>query len=105
MGIIYKITSPTGRLYVGKTKHLGRRINSYKYKIVKNIGWKNSMIMNSLQKYGWDAHKFDIIEECQNEKLNEREIFWIKELGTYCFDNPKNMNMSRGGDGGKEMDV
>lgn len=100
MGVIYKITSPTGRLYVGKTKHLGRRINSYKYKIVKNIGWKNSMIMNSLQKYGWNAHKFEIIEECKNEKLDEREIYWIRELDTYCFDNPRNMNMSTGGDGG-----
>lgn len=102
MGIIYKITSPTGRLYVGKTTHLARRKNTYKYNIANNVGWVNSMIMNSLQKYGWEAHIFEIIEEIQDEKLNEREIFWIKELHTYCFENPKNMNMSRGGeDGGR----
>lgn len=100
MGFIYKITSPTGRLYVGKTKHLGRRINTYKYKIIKNTGWVNSMIMNSLQKHGWDSHKFEIIEEIPNDLLNEREVFWIKELKTYCFENPRNMNMSRGGEEG-----
>lgn len=100
MGFIYKITSPTGRLYVGQTKHIARRINLYKYKIVKNVGWKNAMIMNSLQKYGWAAHKFEIIEECGDEQLSEREKFWIKELNTYCFDNPRNMNMSRGGEDG-----
>lgn len=100
MGFIYKITSPTGRQYVGKTKHLGRRKNTYKYNIANNVGWVNSMIMNSLQKYGWDAHKFEIIEEIPNEQLNEREKFWIKELDTYCFENPRNMNMSRGGEEG-----
>lgn len=100
MGFIYKITSPTGRLYVGQTKHIQRRIGAYKHKLVNNYGWKNAMIMNSLKKYGWSSHKFEIIEECENEQLNEREIFWIKELDTYCFENPKNMNMSRGGESG-----
>lgn len=100
MGFIYKITSPTGRLYIGKTKHLQRRINTYKYKITNDTGWKNAKIMNSLKKYGWDAHIFEIIEECENELLNDREKFWIKKLDTYCVENNKNMNMSRGGEEG-----
>ena len=100
MGLIYKITSPTDRLYVGQTKHFGRRINTYKYKIINDTGWKNAKIMNSLKKYGLDAHKLEIIEECEDCKLNEREIFWIAELKTYCYEYPKNMNMTRGGEGG-----
>ena len=100
MGLIYKITSPTGRLYVGQTKHFGRRINTYKYKIINDTGWKNAKIMNSLKKYGWDAHKLEIIEECENCKLNEREVFWIEELKTYCYEHPRNMNMTRGGESG-----
>lgn len=100
MGVIYKITSPTGRLYIGKTKHLGRRINTYKYNMANDAGWKNAKILNSLKKYGWDAHKLEIIEECADELLNEREKYWIKELDTYCFENEKHMNMSRGGEEG-----
>ncbi len=100
MGLIYKITSPTGRLYVGQTKHFGRRINTYKYKIINDTGWKNAKIMNSLKKYGWDAHKLEIIEECEDCKLNEREIFWIAELKTYCYEYPRNMNMTKGGESG-----
>ena len=26
--------------------------------------------------YGWRTHKFEIIEKCEQEKLNERELYW-----------------------------
>ena len=64
MGFVYLITSPTGRRYVGQTKHVERRINLYKYKTKNDCGWKNAKVMNSIKKYGWDAHKFEILEEC-----------------------------------------
>jgi len=31
--------------------------------------------------------------------LDEREMFWIKELKTYCYENNMGMNMTKGGDG------
>lgn len=33
-------------------------------------------IYRSLLKYGWDNHTFEVIEECEVEKLNERERYW-----------------------------
>jgi group I intron endonuclease len=95
MGVIYKITSPTGRIYVGKTKRVKTRIWEYRWRSKK----RTSIIHMSIKKYGWFAHKFEIIEEVENEKLNEREIFWIKELNTYHQENPDGMNMTTGGDG------
>lgn len=96
MGVIYKITSPTNRIYVGKTYNLNLRIASHKHASKQG---KNIILHNSVRKYGWDAHKLEIIEEIADELLNEREMFWIAELKTYCFDNEDGMNMTKGGDG------
>lgn len=99
MGVIYLITNPNGRKYVGRTKHIGRRINTYKYRAADKKETK-SIVVNSIRKYGWGNHKFEILEECPNDLLNEREKYWIIELKTYFFEYPDNMNMSLGGEEG-----
>lgn len=95
MGVIYKITSPSGRVYVGKTKRLKIRIWEYRWRSKK----RKSIIHDSIKGYGWEAHKLEVIEEISDELLNEREMFWIKELNTFYLDNENGMNMTRGGDG------
>lgn len=97
MGVIYKITSPSGRIYIGKSKNIKKRIKDYKYQSKT----RKSIIHDSIRGYGWDAHKIEIIEECADELLSEREIFWIKELKSYWLDNKGvGMNMTRGGEAG-----
>ncbi len=96
MGVIYKILSPTGRLYVGKTYDLRKRINCHKCASKKG---SSIILHNSIAKYGWDTHKLEIIETVDDSRLNEREIFWISEMKTYCYDFPQGMNMTKGGDG------
>lgn len=97
MGVVYKITSPTGRLYIGQAKNYEKRLGEYrrceKYTY-------NSIVINSIKKHGFGLHLFEIVEEVENEKLSEREIFLIKELNTFWRDNPKGMNMTRGGECG-----
>lgn len=72
---IYKITSPSNRIYIGQSINIENRKRIYKYyNSYKNcIGPK---IYNSLQKYGFENHKFDIIEECLHEELNNQETYW-----------------------------
>lgn len=96
MGVIYKITTPSNKLYVGKTYDLRKRINAHKCAVKYG---KNIMLHNSIRKYGWDAHKLEIIEEVADELMNEREVFWINELKTYCYENKFGLNMTKGGDG------
>lgn len=96
MGVIYKITNQNGRQYVGKTYDLRKRINAHKCASKKHTG---IILLNSIKKYGWDAHKLDIIEEVADELMDEREMFWISELKTYCYDYPGQMNMTKGGEG------
>lgn len=96
MGVIYKITNPSDKVYVGKTYDLRKRINCHKCSAKKG---KNIHLHNSIRKYGWDAHFLEIIEEVEDSMLDEREVFWIKELKSYYRDSPMGMNMTLGGEG------
>ncbi len=98
MGVIYKISSPSGRVYVGKAKNLRKRVNSHKCASKRGL---NILLHNSIRKYGWEAHKLEILEEVENSLLNEREVALIEEHKTYFLDNPLGMNMTKGGDGNK----
>lgn len=69
---IYKITSPSGRIYVGQSRDIKKRFNKY-----KGIHCKEQPILyNSLRKYGVENHVFEVIEECEFEYLNIRERYW-----------------------------
>lgn len=76
MGVIYKITSPSNKAYVGKTYDLNKRIASHKHCAKSG---KNLLLSNSIRKYGWEAHRLEVIEEMDDNILNEREIFWITD--------------------------
>jgi len=93
---IYKITSPTGGIYIGQSSNIEKRKKDY----IKLNCKQQIKLYNSLNKYGFDAHKFDIIEECNVETLNERESFWIIECNSFVDVNDKGMNLTKGGDKG-----
>jgi len=74
---IYKITSPSGKVYVGQSWNIQARKRNY-----KNLNCKQQRyIYGSLLKYGFDAHNFEIIQELpadiSQEILNRYEsIYW-----------------------------
>ena len=75
---IYKITSPSGRVYVGQSKNIERRWSTY-----YNNDCKGQIkLKHSFEKYGVQAHAFEIIEECEFEKLNIRERYWQEFYNT-----------------------
>jgi group I intron endonuclease len=69
---IYKITSPSGKIYIGQSINWKRRYLEYKRLQCKY----QRKLYNSLLKHGVENHQFEIIEECNEEQLNEREIYW-----------------------------
>ena len=70
---IYKITSPNNKVYIGQSINIEIR---KKYYLNLNKCKKQPKLYNSLKKYGFDQHIFEIIEECNLDQLNEREIYW-----------------------------
>lgn len=70
---IYKITSPSGKVYIGQSSNIDKRIKDYE----KTIHCKGQVrLYNSLIKYGFKNHLFEIIEICEFDNLNERERHW-----------------------------
>jgi group I intron endonuclease len=76
---IYKIISPSGKIYIGQSKDINQRWKFYSFYNCKN----QIKLYNSLKKYGFDMHVFDIIEECSLEHLDKRERYWKQ----YYLDN------------------
>lgn len=70
---IYKITSPSNKVYIGQSIDIDKRLDKYKTDL-KYIS--QPKLRNSLRKYGIDNHKFEILEECLQEQLNERETYY-----------------------------
>lgn len=84
---IYKITSPTGRVYIGQSIDIQNRLRAYK----SGHGYQfQPKLRRSCLKYGFDNHKFEIIEEVEAELLNDRERYWqdrydVINSGLNCF--------------------
>jgi len=76
--VIYKITSPSGKIYIGQSWSWIKRKSVYKRLSCK----KQIKIYNSLKKYGHDNHIIEIIEklslDISQEDLNSREVYWWK---------------------------
>lgn len=69
---IYKITSPTGKIYVGQSCNIERRFNTYNSKNTKT----QIRLHRSFKKYGIKNHKFEILEKCNEKELNNRERYY-----------------------------
>ena len=70
---IYKITSPSNKVYIGQSINIDRRFKNYK-SISQTKG--QVMLHNSFKKYGVNNHTFEVVEECSVELLNERERYY-----------------------------
>lgn len=90
---IYKIKSPTGRIYIGQSVNVGRR---WEHHIQMRDKHKTTPLYRSLIKYTPENHKFVLLEECEKDKLNEREMYYIKKYDS--FDSEHGMNLTKGGD-------
>ena len=89
---IYKITI-NNKMYVGFAKNLEYR-KSRHYNALTGKKHINPYLQNAFIKY--NEFKFEIIEECAEDVLEEKEIYWIAELNTF---KGEGYNLTAGGDG------
>jgi len=65
MSGIYKITSPSGKIYIGSSSNIKRREREYR----TNNKSTQPRLRNSFKKYGYNNHKFEVIHECSIGEL------------------------------------
>jgi len=96
--VIYKITSPNNKVYIGQSWDVRSRFYDYKRLHCK----AQRKLYNSFIKYGVENHKFEIIREffenINQLVLDENEVYFIgfyKQLGIIL------LNLKGGGSKGK----
>lgn len=94
MWIIYKLTSPSNKSYIGYTKRtLEERFQGH----CKDTS-RGRVLVKAINKYGATAFNKEIIETVENlEEAKSREIYWIDHFKTNHRD--FGYNMTKGGDG------
>lgn len=78
---IYKITCLiNNKIYIGQTLNYVSRICHHKSKLKRNCN-DNKYLQEDYNKYGLNNFTFEILEECKEENLLERETYWINYFG------------------------
>ena len=82
---IYKIENKlNGLTYIGQSTNIYKRWTNHKCSAFReNSKDYNIPLYKDFRKYGLDNFKFEIIEECLKEELNEREQYWIQEYDSF----------------------
>lgn len=96
MGYIYCIEN-----LINHKKYIGKTLFSVEKRFQRHIidsrkeDIKYRPLYCAFNKYGIENFQYYTIEKCDNDKLNEREEYWIKTLSTY----KEGYNATIGGDG------
>lgn len=94
MGYIYKIQNLiNNHVYIGQTvKSYEKRFQQHKNNYDKPY-FSQLTLYKAFKKYGLENFSFEPIEEIENEKLDEREKYWIDYYDSY----KNGYNMTLGG--------
>lgn len=104
-GVVYKYTSPSGKVYIGQTSNEKRRRSEF-LRISQSYG--GSKMDNARLKYGVENFLYEVLFrknfddlEVMANTLNEKEMYYIKLFDS--FRNGYNMNKGGAGNVGFEM--
>lgn len=96
MKVIYKITSPSLKIYIGQACDYEKRLKRYRIMACK----QQKKLFNSLNKYGVERHLFEIAHELPHDitqaVLDEYEKLYINQY-KYCGSDM--LNLTEGGRG------
>jgi len=98
---IYCIRSVSqNKIYIGQSVDLNRRILNHKY-LLKKGKHSNEILQRHHDKYGINDLKFETIEFCEIENLDDRERYWINYYDSMNRSN--GFNMESGGNENKKI--
>lgn len=98
---IYKITNKiNGKSYIGQSVNIKNRW--YVHKATKD----DYPIHRAIQKYGKNNFSWEVLEECSEQQLSEREIYYISKYNTFMYaENSNGYNLTPGGEQGNVKPV
>lgn len=104
-GIIYKYTSPSGKVYIGQTINQSMRKYRHEWNAYNGM---SGYFYNAVRKYGFDSFDYVVLFRTASKDkiklkhlLNEMERYYIRK---YKANNPAfGYNLTEGGDGAKGL--
>lgn len=99
--VIYKLTNTVnGKVYIGQTSiSFKKRLLKHIYDARTESKRRKHYLQRALVKYGFDNFTVEILETCDKEKLDEREIYWIAHFK--ATDPKLGYNCTYGGQGNR----
>lgn len=96
---IYRYTNLiNGKRYIGQAKDLNARYSKH-LSIAKHHPDKGSLLDKAIAKYGIDNFRYEVLEFCEPEQMNDLEIYWINYYNTNVYNGGYGYNRNNGGDG------
>jgi group I intron endonuclease len=94
---IYKIENLiNGKIYIGQSVDIQYRFRNHKSESFNpKSNAYDTAIHRAIRKYGVDNFSFDVVEECDQDELREREIYWINYYNSFGV----GYNLTSGGEG------
>lgn len=76
---IYKITNKiNNHCYIGQSVQIEKRWSNHKIIAFNKCSDEYEYpLYRAFRKYGLENFSFEVLEECDNELLNEKEVYWI----------------------------
>ena len=81
---VYKIVTPDGRIYIGRSRNVFKRLRDHALSRNPNAGLAASINAN-----GWDAHSYELLHELpvdvSNEVLDNYEEIYLEQYRSVGF--------------------
>lgn len=98
-GVIYCMTSPSGKKYIGQSWNWRHR--QCTYRSMQNGNQVQIKLWRAFEKYGYDSFEIEILDYCYNQKqMDDAECYWI----SYYDSIKTGYNIREGGSRGKHTE-
>lgn len=102
MGLIYIATSPSGKSYIGQTVYnVTSRWRDHIYDAMDPKKDHCKLLNRAIRKYGGENFALNVICECDDCELNDKETYYIRVHNTM---KPTGYNLKYGGSIGRHLD-
>lgn len=87
--------------YIGQAVDISRRAREHISRSINSSSDEyQSLLHRAFRKYGHDNFLFEILEECVEEQLDQREQYWISYYNSMV---PNGYNLNKGGEGARHF--
>jgi hypothetical protein len=91
--VVYMITNPQGKVYVGVTTNLYKRLHSHS-RCYKDVYHSNGLLRESVKEFGWEAHSVSIL--FHSKDISHKNAFLIEEKMIISYRSCRTDNPDRG---------